>query len=118
MLLTLSFPRLRIIWSSSPYATSDIFNDLKANNAEPDPVKAIAIGAEEDAEAGRGVNGAAEEVLRMIPGVGGKEGNVKKVMGKVGSIQELCELDELELKALLGTESGKKCWEFLHKGEK
>src|SRR6266545_7309276 len=48
ILLTLTFPRLRIIWSSSPYATSDIFNDLKANNPEPEPMKAITIGADND----------------------------------------------------------------------
>jgi len=28
-LLILTFPRVRIIWSSSPYATTEIFNDLK-----------------------------------------------------------------------------------------
>lgn len=36
-LLTLSFPRVRIIWSSSPYASAQIFNDLKLDNPEPDP---------------------------------------------------------------------------------
>ncbi|KAK7040936.1 DNA repair protein RAD16 [Paramarasmius palmivorus] len=41
VLLTLTFPRLRIIWSSSPYATADIFKDLKKDRSEPDPVKAI-----------------------------------------------------------------------------
>ena len=29
VLLTLTFPRVRIIWSSSPYATAEIFKDLK-----------------------------------------------------------------------------------------
>ncbi|KAF9527873.1 hypothetical protein CPB83DRAFT_855339 [Crepidotus variabilis] len=116
VLLSITFPRLRVIWSSSPYATSDIFSDLKANNAEPDPVKAIAIGADEDVDAGKGMNAAAEEVLRAIPGVG-KEGNVKKVMARVKSIRELCDLKEPELKSLLGVEGGKKCYEFLHKGE-
>ena len=85
VLLTLTFPRVRIIWSSSPYATSEIFNELKMNNPEPDPVKAIAVGAEEDPEAGVGVNTAAEELLRALPGVSGK--NVKHVMSKVGSVR-------------------------------
>ncbi|KAG1844373.1 hypothetical protein F4604DRAFT_1821532 [Suillus subluteus] len=31
VLLMLHFPRVRIIWSSFPYGTADIFNDLKAN---------------------------------------------------------------------------------------
>ncbi|KAG8220668.1 hypothetical protein J3R82DRAFT_2951 [Butyriboletus roseoflavus] len=87
VLLTLHFPRVRIIWSSSPYATTDIFNDLKANNSEPDPSRAIAIGAEEDPNVGAGVNAAAEELLRCIPGVTAK--NVKYVMSKVRSASSL-----------------------------
>ena len=66
VLLTLSFPRLRIIWSSSPFATAEIFKDLKTNGTEPEPSRAIAIGAEEDPEAGAGVNHAAEELLRTV----------------------------------------------------
>ncbi|OBZ77930.1 DNA repair protein rad16 [Grifola frondosa] len=50
VLLTLSFPRVRIIWSSSPFATAEIFNDLKAGAPEPDPAKAVLVGAEEDPE--------------------------------------------------------------------
>jgi len=116
VLLTLTFPRVRIIWSSSPYATQEIFNDLKMNNPEPDPSKAIVIGAEEDPDAGAGVNAAAEELLRTFPGVTTK--NVKHVMNKVGSIRELCELPLAKVQDILGVEPGKLCWEFLHKGER
>ncbi|KAG2091215.1 uncharacterized protein F5147DRAFT_657988 [Suillus discolor] len=80
VLLMLHFPRVRIIWSSSPYGTADISNDLKANAFEPDPNRAIAIGAEEDTEAGAGINAAAEELLRCLPGVTAK--NVKYPMNK------------------------------------
>lgn len=116
VLLTLHFPRVRIIWSSSPYATTDIFNDLKANNAEPDPCRAIAIGAEEDADVGAGVNAAAEELLRCIPGVTAK--NAKYVMSKVGSVRELCELKKEEVQGILGVEPGNVCWDFMHRGER
>lgn len=115
-MLTLHFPRVRIIWSSSPYATTNIFNDLKANNAEPDPSRAIAIGAEEDPEVGAGVNAAAEELLRCIPGVTAK--NVKYVMSKVGSVGKLCELEREEVQGILGVEPGNICWEFMHRGER
>ncbi|KAJ3805049.1 hypothetical protein F5876DRAFT_52472 [Lentinula aff. lateritia] len=114
-LLTLSFPRLRIIWSSSPYATADIFNDLKKDRSEPDPVKAVAMGAEEDPEAGAGVNAAAEELLRSFPGITVK--NVKHVMSKVNNVRELCEMDLVGVQGILGAEPGKACYEFLHKGE-
>lgn len=116
VLLTLQFPRVRIIWSSSPYATTDIFNDLKANNVEPEPGRAIAIGAEEDPNMGAGVNAAAEELLRCIPGVTAK--NVKYVMSKVRSVRELCELKGEEVQAILGVEPGNLCWDFMHRGER
>ncbi|KAH7884060.1 hypothetical protein F5I97DRAFT_1897941 [Phlebopus sp. FC_14] len=116
VLLTLHFPRVRIIWSSSPYATADIFNDLKANNAEPDPTRAIAIGAEEDPDAGAGVNAAAEELLRCLPGITAK--NVKYVMSKVRNVRELCELTREEVQGILGVEPGNLCWEFMHRGER
>ncbi|KAK6537764.1 hypothetical protein TWF694_010673 [Orbilia ellipsospora] len=44
VLLTLHFPKLRIIWSSSPYQTAEIFEDLKKGHQEPDPIKAISVG--------------------------------------------------------------------------
>ena len=31
VLLTITFPRLKIIWSSNPIATVEIFQDLKVN---------------------------------------------------------------------------------------
>lgn len=37
-LLCLHFPRLRLIWSRSLHATADIFQQLKANQEEPDPI--------------------------------------------------------------------------------
>lgn len=116
VLLTLHFPRVRIIWSSSPYATTGIFNDLKANHPEPDPSRAIAIGAEEDPEVGAGLNAAAEELLRCIPGVTAK--NVKYVMSKVGSVRELCELGRDGVQGILGVEPGNLCWDFIHRGER
>ena len=116
VLLTLSFPRVRIIWSSSPYATADIFNDLKSNQFEPDYKAAVAIGAEEDPDAGAGVNSAAEEVLRTIPGITAK--NAKYVMSRVPSIRALCELSLREVQDILGSEPGKLCWEFVHWGER
>jgi len=116
VLLTLTFPRVRIIWSSSPYATSEIFNDLKMNNHQPDESKAVLVGAEEDPEAGASVNAAAEELLRCLPGITAK--NVKHVMSKVRTVRELCELSLVEVQDILGVEPGKVCWEFMHRGDR
>ncbi|PWZ00136.1 DNA repair protein [Testicularia cyperi] len=53
VLLTSAFPRLRIIWSSSPYATADIFADLKQTFPEPDASKVALVGLEEMLEGDR-----------------------------------------------------------------
>ncbi|KAG7090371.1 hypothetical protein E1B28_009490 [Marasmius oreades] len=116
VLLTLTFPRLRIIWSPSPYATADIFNDLKKDRSEPDVVKAVSTGADEDPEAGAGVNAAAEDLLRSFPGITSK--NVKFIMSKVRNVRELCEMSLAGVQAVLGAEPGKACFEFLHRGER
>ncbi|KAA1477388.1 hypothetical protein DENSPDRAFT_933679 [Dentipellis sp. KUC8613] len=115
VLLTLTFPRVRIIWSSSPYATADIFRDLKSGAREPAYAAAVGVGAEDDAAAGAGVNGPAAELLRTLPGVTAK--NAQYVMGRVGSVRELCEMSMREVQDVLGDEPGKACWEFLHWGE-
>ncbi|KAF8338666.1 hypothetical protein F5887DRAFT_1284710 [Amanita rubescens] len=115
-LLTLSFPRVRIIWSSSPYASAQIFNDLKLNDPEPDPRKAIAVGADGDPDAGAGINATAEEVLRTLPGINDK--NIKYVMRRVKTVRELCDMSLLQVQDILGAEPGKACWEFIHRGER
>jgi DNA excision repair protein ERCC-4 len=115
-LLTLSFPRVRIIWSSSPYASAQIFNDLKLNNPEPDTKKAIAVGADDDPDAGAGINAAAEEVLRSLPGINDK--NIKYVIRRVRTVRELCNMSLGRVQHILGVEPGKACWEFMHRGER
>ena len=44
VLLSLHFPRLRIIWSRSLHATADLFRSLKANQDEPDAAAAALVG--------------------------------------------------------------------------
>lgn len=78
-------------------------------------MKAVAIGADDDPEAGAGVNGAAEELLRCLPGITAK--NVKHVMSNINTVHDLCEMDISEVQAILGVDPGKKCYEFMHHGE-
>ena len=115
-MLTLAFPRVRVLWSSSPYATADIFKDLKANSREPDCAAAVAVGADGDsAAAGQGMHGPAEELLHTLPGITAK--NASSVMNRVRSMRELCELRLDQVQEILGDELGRTCWEFLHWGE-
>jgi len=121
VLLTLSFPRLRIIWSSSPHATTDIFMDLKKNQSEPDQIKAIVTGAEGDPDAGKGVNAVAGELVRSLPGIGSGvdagRSAAGAIMRRCKNVEEICELKEEEVKALVGIGPGKILYEFLHNGE-
>ena len=115
VLLTLAFPRVRVLWSSSPYATADIFKDLKANSREPDYAAAVAVGADSDPAAGQGMHGPAEELLHTLPGITAR--NAGYVMSRVRSMRELCELRLDQVQDILGNGPGKACWEFLHWGE-
>lgn len=112
VLLTLAFPQLRIIWSSSPYATADIFADFKSNNREPDPAHAITIGAENEGNGDEAVNQLAEEMLRTLPGV--THTNYRTIMNHVGSIREFCDLSLDDMQKLMGDEPGKMCHTFIN----
>lgn len=123
VLLTLSFPRLRIIWSSSPQASVDIIADLKQNHPEPDQAQAITIGGEEgefgasaaDGEGSGLFNSAPEEMLRALPGINSR--NYKLVSSRVATIKELCEVKSRDKMAdVLGSqEGGKVLFDFINK---
>jgi DNA excision repair protein ERCC-4 len=44
VLIALHFPKVRFVWSTNPAATSEIFQDLQANEANPDLERAQNIG--------------------------------------------------------------------------
>jgi len=114
-LLALTFPRLRIIWSSSPHESVRILSDLKLNHDEPDEIAANSIGKAEGDKTARDAvqNVFAVEMLRAIPGLSGH--NINYVMSKVESLRELCEMNEKDVKGLLGEEHGGKTWKFIHR---
>ncbi|CDO93814.1 unnamed protein product [Kluyveromyces dobzhanskii CBS 2104] len=43
--LVMKYPLLKILWSSSPLQTVNIFLDLKTNREQPDPVKCVQFGS-------------------------------------------------------------------------
>jgi DNA excision repair protein ERCC-4 len=115
VVLTLHFPRLRIIWSSSPYQTAEIFDELKKQQEEPDPFRAVEIGLEEgeDPETGRVFNQDPMDMLRAIPGV--TEKNIVRISLAVNSIQELSNIGEDEICDLVGREAGRQIWRFFNR---
>ncbi|KAI8576312.1 hypothetical protein K450DRAFT_257648 [Umbelopsis ramanniana AG] len=115
VLLTLSFPNLRIIWSSSPYETAAIFRDLKSSHDEPDVEAAVLIGAESIDDVNSMTNLTPQEILRSMPGINSK--NFRLVMSKVENIEDLSKVSVEDLKEILGQEAGSKLHRFIHKRE-
>lgn len=117
VLLTLTFPRVRIIWSSSPYETADIFSDLKQQQDEPDPEKAGLMGADDSPDAKEGIESAfnqtPQEVLRNMPGVTSK--NYRYLMNKLSNLEDLSNLDQASLVNLIGVESATQLRSFVDK---
>ncbi|KAG8528736.1 uncharacterized protein KY384_006423 [Bacidia gigantensis] len=113
-LLTLAFPRLKIIWSSSPYQTAEIFEELKKQQEEPDPIKAVQIGlvAGED-PSDQSFNQTPQDMMRAIPGV--TEKNLSRITLEVQSLQEVSNLTEDELDLIVGKEAGRQIHRFLNR---
>ncbi|XP_073027425.1 DNA repair endonuclease UVH1 [Primulina eburnea] len=105
-LLVLHFPRLRIVWSRSLHATAEIFATLKANQDEPDEVKAIRVGVpSEEGIIGNDIraenyNTSAVEFLRRLPGV--TDSNYRSIMDGCDNLAELALLPLEKLTELMG----------------
>jgi len=108
-MLTLHFPKLRILWSRSPYATAEIFEELKAGRDDPDSSHISVIhGAEQLVDS-------PEDILRTLPGI--NSANVAEVMTKVESLAALSKLTKEQMTKLLGKKNGESLYQFMnHKG--
>ncbi|KAH7336107.1 hypothetical protein BKA65DRAFT_27976 [Rhexocercosporidium sp. MPI-PUGE-AT-0058] len=114
VLLTLAFPRLRIIWSSSPYQTAEIFESLKTQEPEPDPIAAVRIGLEGGQKAeDQSFNREPQDMLRVVPGVTGK--NIKNLVLEMGSLKEVANATVDELEPAVGREAGRHIYRFFNK---
>lgn len=114
VLLTLAFPKLRIIWSSSPYQTAEIFESLKAQEEEPDPIAAVRAGLEKDQTAEeQPFNQQPEEMLLHVPGITGK--NLRNVTIEAENIKEVANMSVEELQPMVGIEAARKISGFFAK---
>jgi DNA excision repair protein ERCC-4 len=125
VLLTLAFPRLKIIWSSSPYQTAEIFAELKKNAAEPDPLRAVQIGLDIDilgsagdfmAAAGiehRTFNLLPQDMLRAVPGVTPQA--LDRLILETDNLHEIANMSVEQLDPLVGKEAARKIVAFFRK---
>ncbi|KAH8260794.1 hypothetical protein KR026_008609, partial [Drosophila bipectinata] len=113
-LLTLHFPKLRLIWSPSPYATAQLFEELKLGKPEPDPQQAVALGSDEPT-AGEQLhfNSGIYDFLLRLPGVNTR--SIHGLMRNGGSLRQLLLRSQKELEDLLQSqEGGKLLYDILH----
>jgi DNA excision repair protein ERCC-4 len=114
VLLTLAFPRLRIIWSSSPYQTAEIFESLKTQEDEPDPIAAVRVGLDKDMKAeDQAFNREPQDMLRIVPGVTAK--NLKNLVIEAGNLQDVANRTVDELEPTVGKESGRQIHRFFNR---
>ncbi|KAI9163384.1 MUS38-like protein [Paramyrothecium foliicola] len=106
VLLTLAFPKLRIIWSSSPYQTAEIFESLKAQEEEPDPIAAVRAGLDKDMVVeDQAFNQEPQDMLAVVPGVTPQ--NIKNIVLNTENIREVANMTEKELQPLVGATVGR-----------
>lgn len=114
VLLTLAFPRLKVIWSSSPYQTAEIFEEIKKQQEEPDPIKAVEIGLVPGEDPGdQSWNQAPQDMLRAVPGITSK--NMQRLTLELDNLTEVANLSEEMLALYVGKEVGGQIFKFFNR---
>ncbi|KAL3940234.1 MAG: hypothetical protein SGBAC_005194 [Bacillariaceae sp.] len=129
VILTLHFPKLRILWSKSPHETLKLFTILKQNHDEVDVDKAVEIGRSDSVEAllapsndneeeeeENQINEAARDMLLRLPGV--NVHNARKIMRECESLDELSRMSRQELRTIAGPLAGQKLFSFFRQNLK
>eukprot|EP01117_Protostelium_nocturnum_P000238 TRINITY_DN1030_c0_g1_i3.p1 TRINITY_DN1030_c0_g1~~TRINITY_DN1030_c0_g1_i3.p1 ORF type:complete len:584 (+),score=133.47 TRINITY_DN1030_c0_g1_i3:1189-2940(+) len=109
VLLTIHFPNLKILWSRSPYATAEMFEDLKSGQSDPDSSQVnVILGADQLVDS-------SEDILRLLPGI--TSYNASSVMTQITSLSELSKTPLSKLIQIMGKEKATQLYQFLnHKG--
>jgi DNA excision repair protein ERCC-4 len=122
VLLTIHFPKLRVLWSKSPHESLRIFQALKQSHDEVDVERAVQVGRNDSEEAlllpAAGnedeeedeVNEVARDMLLRLPGV-----NVqiaRKIMQHVDTLADLTQLSRDELRTIVGPVVGQNLYRF------
>ncbi|KAK0178142.1 hypothetical protein PV328_002119 [Microctonus aethiopoides] len=106
-LLTLHFPKLKLVWSPSPQATAQLFDELKQGKPQPDGQVATQIGLDEDIEdvkfMGEKYNVQIQDFVAKLPGVHSK--NLRAILNSGESLDNLVRLTMEELTAIIGNKN-------------
>ncbi|XP_045768468.1 DNA repair endonuclease XPF isoform X2 [Maniola jurtina] len=100
-LLTIHFPRLKLVWSPSPYATAELFYELKQGKNNPNVEEALALSGENTADDMNyeRYNILIHDFVQKLPGVTSK--NITRLMNRGISLDHLITLTEEQLAELI-----------------
>ncbi|KAL8600798.1 hypothetical protein ACOMHN_055993 [Nucella lapillus] len=113
-LLTMHFPKLRILWCPSPYATAEIFEELKVNRSQPDAAVAMGMKAGGQAvEWGDRYSHVPQDMALRMPGVTSK--NYRSVLNKFDNMLAVSQASLEQLNTVLGNSAqAKQLHDFFH----
>ena len=88
------FEYIRILWSPSPHATAELFDELKQGREQPDSSKAATIGVDiiDDINVDK-YNPQIQDFLSKLPGISSK--NIYAIMNHCENLLDLLEISEV-----------------------
>ncbi|CAB3223704.1 unnamed protein product [Arctia plantaginis] len=100
-LLTIHFPRLKLVWSPSPYATAELFYELKQGRKNPNVQEALALSGDSTADDMNyeRYNILVHDFVQKLPGVTTK--NLARIMNRGISLDHLITLPQEELQTMM-----------------
>ncbi|CAH1113748.1 unnamed protein product, partial [Psylliodes chrysocephalus] len=118
LVLTLHFPKLKIIWSPSPYASAQLFEELKLGKEDPNVQYASSLGGEQDLDVIQSkYNSNIYDFVYKLPGITSK--NIDMFLRKGVSLNEVVKKSEEELKEILGNSvDAQALYSFIHNEHK
>ena len=123
-ILTMHFPKLRIIWSKSPHETLRIFKELKQSHEEVNVSRAIEVGRNDtdesllqpETESNDGpddedeINEAGRDMLLRLPGM--TVPIARRLMGECDDLASVIALGRDDLRRLAGPVTGQRLFTF------
>ncbi|KAL4715488.1 hypothetical protein ACJJTC_009114 [Scirpophaga incertulas] len=96
-LLTIHFPRLKLVWSPNPYATAELFYELKQGRKNPNIDEALALSGDNTAEDMNYeiYNTIVHDFIQKLPGVTTK--NISRILNRGVSLDHIIGLNKAEL---------------------
>ncbi|CCH41060.1 DNA excision repair protein [Wickerhamomyces ciferrii] len=110
--LVLKFPKMKILWSSSPYQTTELIMELKASREEPDIVKAVEAGTKEDKQRNNdSTKSNIITLLQNIPGITNVD--LYSIMRKFKDVNKLTGMDREQLNDAVGEDLGERIYDHI-----